>query len=311
MTQRRTLSGRLLLAAILVSAPLGVPTANAAAIVFNDFSSLAGLQVNGNTRTIHGCAASGVGSTCSPVVGVGDAGNPDPSVLRLTNNTGQSGSAFSTDTVPLALDASFSTAFTFQITDPVGIGDSDGQGADGLVFVVQTVANTAGGAGGGIGYQGLGNSVGIEFDTFNNGLQDGNNGNHVGIDISGNVSSVARANVDIPSMGRLNNGALWYAWVDYNGASDLLEVRLSTTSSRPAAAFLSHTVDLVTVLGTTNAFVGFTSGTGSGGGDHDILSWQLNNTFDPIPEPSSMALVAVGLAMAASRAVRASRRQRR
>jgi hypothetical protein len=36
------------------------------------------------------------------------------------------------------------------------------------------------------------------------------------------------------------------------------------------------------VLGTTNAFVGFTSGTGAGGGTHEILSWNLVGAFAPV-----------------------------
>ena len=43
--------------------------ANATTILYNDFSSLAGLQVNGVTKSIHGCAGSGDGSTCGAVPG--------------------------------------------------------------------------------------------------------------------------------------------------------------------------------------------------------------------------------------------------
>jgi len=79
--------------------------------------------------------------------------------LRLTNDLGQSGSAFVTNAVSLSGDASFSTAFSFQFEN------QKGGGADGLVFVVQTLANDVGGGGGGIGYQGITNSVGVEFDN--------------------------------------------------------------------------------------------------------------------------------------------------
>jgi hypothetical protein len=146
------------------------------------------------------------------------------------------------------------------------------------VFVAQTVANTAGGIGGGIGYLGLANSVGVEFDTWDNGAQDGSNGNHIGINLAGSVDSVVRQNIAT----RMNNGAVWYAWVDYDGASDALEVRLAQTNARPAAANITHTVDLVGVLGQPDAFVGFTSGTGSAGGDHDIRSWTFINEYNPI-----------------------------
>ncbi|HAG80650.1 MAG TPA: hypothetical protein DCL61_05650 [Cyanobacteria bacterium UBA12227] len=53
--------------------------------------------------------------------------------------------------------------------------------------------------------------------------------------------------------------------------------------------------------GVPNAYVGFTSGTGADYGNHDILSWEYRDTFDPIdpkpvPEPSAtVPLVGLGL----------------
>ena len=131
--------------------------AGAAVISYPDFSSVAGLTINGNAA---------------------QSGN----ALRLTPaNFGQSGSAFSTSTVSLASNASFSTYFQFRFTNPGGACDGLGCGADGLVFVVQTVGNNVGGAGGGIGYDGIPNSLGVEFDTWNNGGIDNNSSNHIGI----------------------------------------------------------------------------------------------------------------------------------
>ena len=113
---------------------------------------------------------------------------------------------------------------------------------------------------------------------------------------------------------RFNNGSPWYVWVDYNGTT--LEVRISQVNARPASPTLSSNVNLASVLGTTNAFVGFTAGTGAGFETHDILQWQLNNTFAPIggvaapptdvPTLSQygLLLLLVGIALLGVRALR-------
>lgn len=212
-----------------------------------------------------------------------------------------SGSAFMRESVSLGNRNSFSTYFQFRILDSGGISDGDGIGADGLVFVVQTVANNVGGAGGFIGYGGIANSFGIEFDTWDNGASFADpDGNHVGLNLNGDIASVAVAS----EASRFNNGSVWSAWVDYNGVTNDLQVRWSQSVVRPEHAQLSRAVDLVSVLGSDNAFVGFTSGTGSAWGDHQILNWKYVGEFAPIPtipEPASAYLLMCGaLLMAAA-----------
>ena len=228
-------------------------TANAAIVInFPDFSNCSTLQLNGNAA----CTAN---------------------VLRVTPAAfGQSGSAFAQTIVPLGPGNAFSTYFAFRIANNFG-SDGDGPGADGITFTVQPNSNTAGGGGGGIGYSGIPNSVAVEFDTWDNGVGFGDpNGNHVGVDLNGNIASV----IAVPVATRLNDGNVWYAWVDYNGT--VLEARLSQTNARPAAATISYTVNLATVIGTTQAFVGFTSGTGAAYADHDVLAWTFDNSYAPI-----------------------------
>lgn len=230
--------------------------AHAKEFTFRDFSDLSAFTLNGVARDIAADKARG-------------------KALRLTNNLDQSGSAFLTQLVSIDNDASFSTYIQFRMTEPKGISDGV-QGADGIVFVVQTQANNVGGYGGGIGFAGIQNSVGVEFDTWPNAGDI--NGNHVGIDINGSTNSVVAKPIETP----LNNGKLWHAWIDYNGQTDMLEVRISENDSRPSTSLISHEIDLVEILGKTEVFVGFTSGTGSGGNNHDIIAWNFRGYFQPI-----------------------------
>ncbi len=241
---------------------------------FSDFSSgnLAHLQLNGS-------AAGAVASDGHDVV-------------RLTPaQTWQTGGAFLKDPVVLTGDASFSTFFSFQFSAPGGSFDSDGVGADGMVFILHTDLDAVGANGGGIGYGNINPSVGIEFDTF---LNPGDiNGNHVGINVGGSLQSVAAAPVG-PTP-RLNDGDIWYAWIDYDGATELLEVRLSLTSTRPTDALLSHSINLGATLNLVDsglsAYTGFTAGTGTAYNNHDLRSWSFTNVYDPtftvVPLPTS------------------------
>ena len=212
-------------------------------------------------------------------------GAPGSKVLRVTPSTfSQAGSAYTSNKVSFLNEGSFSTFFTFTFDSQLG------GGADGLVFTVQNVSNTFGGPGGGIGYLGLDKSVGVEFDNWFNGGFDPND-NHVGIDVNGDITS----NPVISSPVVLDNpNALHRAWVDYNGTTNLLEVRLADTATRPAAALLTKTIELPDVLGgagpdATDAYVGFTSGTGSAAANHDVHSWTLTNCYQPIDTSPTVA----------------------
>jgi hypothetical protein len=250
--------------------------ADATTITFSDFSSTAGLTLNG--------------SAASTTTG-------DGAVMRLVPaNFSQSGSVFSSASINAS---NFSTAFTFRLTQPGGFccDDSGDIGADGFVFVVQNVNSSIGGGGGGMGYDGIGASAGVEFDTWNNGsFVNDFDSNHLGIDTNGSVASLATIGV-APNF---DNGALWTAWIDYDGTN--LEVRTNTTGVRPVAANLSLALNIPALLGGSTAFVGFSAGTGADFANHDIVSWTYSDEFKPggvdpgaaVPEPGTLFLLATG-----------------
>jgi Legume lectin domain len=260
--------------------------AQAAFISMQNFNSLSAFKLAGSAAAID----TGGQGVAGPNTG-------DDRVLRLTNDLWQAGSAFYATPFSLARNASFSSYFEFQFAPTSQWG-----GADGMVFVIQNGSNTVGTWGGGIGYGGMGHSIGVEFDDWNNGEGDGNNSNHAGIDINGNVNSVVRADV-LPA--QLDSGAIFHAWVDYNGVADLLEVRVGLTNIRPTDALMSYNLDLVGLLGSTNAYMGFTSGTGSVGSYHDVRNWVVEKQFDSItsadnasqaiPEPNVLSLFFIAM----------------
>ena len=161
----------------------------------------------------------------------------DGSVLRLTKAICCSaGSGFTSSPIPFAIGAgTFSTFFQFRLTNPGGLS-----AADGFVFVLRK----AGSAGLGQtadrqGYDGIGSSLGVKFDTFKNIGEI--NDNHVAIQTNGvekdefpqtpYMVQVCTSPVGVP--GCMSNGDLWSVWIDYDGLN--LHVALADNSTvRPA-----------------------------------------------------------------------------
>lgn len=261
--RRRLWSRRLQVLAWLAAALASIPVAKATAdvITYPDFSSTNGLVVNGNAAAVS---------------------SVDGSVIRLVPALSVQVGSFYTEQ-KLNVTA-FSTLFEFRLTDPGGIADAAGQtGADGIVFVVQSVGNTAlGETGGGQGYFGIASSVGVEFDTWTNSWD--LDSNHVGIDINGDTIVGAAAVAT-----RFDDGNKWFAWIDYDGST--LEVRTNQTGVRPLTPDLSAALDLPAIVGGDSAYVGFSAATFSAFENHDILSWN----FVSVPEPNSLRLLAIGM----------------
>jgi hypothetical protein len=211
-----------------------------------DFSDISFLTLSGSTEPIN--TANGT-------------------ILRLTPAANsQAGSVFSSFKVNTDR---FSTHFTFRISNP------NNGGADGLVFVVQSVSSSIGGHGGGMGYSGIPNSVGVEFDIWHNSGKNDPSGNHVGINTYGSFNGPV-ANLSTS----LENGIIWHVWIDYDG--NQLQVRANQTGKRPVNPLLSHSLNLTAILGgIPKAFIGFTAGTGAANANHDILSWAYRDWLNP------------------------------
>jgi len=231
--------------------------------------------------------------------------------MRLTPaQLNQGGAAFSKAAVSLGAGATFSTSFQFRMSQAGGWNP-----ADGLTFVLAKANEGLGDTGIGLGYAGVKNSVAIEFDTFDN--SEGSS-NHVAVDVDGALSNLARVSpygvtsctlANYGAAGCMSNGKVWTAFINYDGTAHKLNVSAQEAGSALVQLITDFNIDIADVLGTSQAFVGFTAATGAGYENHDILNWQLANDtsiHSKVPEPASLAL----LLLAGGAALGAKRRRR-
>ena len=284
---------RTLLATAALALAAAAPQAQAATVI--NYANFAG--------------ACGTSLTCVGNAAV-DAGND----LRLTTAGGsQAGAGYSTTAIALGAGATFSTSFQFRMTQAGGINP-----ADGFTFVVAKSATGLGGVGGGLGYAGVGNSIAIEFDTYQNAGDISSN--HVALDQNGSLSSLVQVNpygvanctlASHTASGCMSNGNVWSAFVSYDGTTQKLNVSVQEQGFALLNLISNYSIDISSTLGTNSAFVGFTAGTGSGYENHDILNWQLANDTSigapgRLPEPTDLAL----LSLAGVASLAAARRRR-
>ncbi len=179
----------------------------------------------------------------------------DGSRLQLTNGLEEQASAFRAAPVNIQ---SFTTFFTFQFTDAA---------ADGFTFTIQNVGDHAlGGIGGYLGYQGIGKSVAIKFDLFNNG---GEGVNSTGLYLDGAAPIIPAINLTGSGID-LHSGHAILAQLTYNGTDLILTLTDTVTF---ATWFHAFAVNIPAIVGGDTAFVGFTAGTGGLSADQEILSW--------------------------------------
>ncbi|XP_061363728.1 L-type lectin-domain containing receptor kinase S.4-like [Gastrolobium bilobum] len=248
----------------------------------------------------------------------------DNGILQLTNDNNKVlGHAFYSNPIHFKNStngkvSSFSTAFAFAITTRY-----TNQGGHGFAFTISPSKALPGAYPN--QYLGLLNphDVGnfsnhlfaVEFDT----VQDYDfydiNGNHVGINLNNMKSSMsvpAQQFTDGSTKKVLNLkcGKVIQAWVDYNSSRNQLDVRLSSTSSKPSFPILSYNVDLSPILEDA-MYVGFSASTGMLASWHYILGWSFKmngeakslnlETLPPLPQSKkSTKTVIVGVTVSAA-----------
>jgi Legume lectin domain/Chitobiase/beta-hexosaminidase C-terminal domain/Fn3 associated len=194
--------------------------------------------------------------------------------LSDTSTTFEDSSAFWNQKVNVQ---AFTNDFTFQITNP---------GADGFSFAIQGSSPTSLGAvGGGLGYQGVTNSVAVKFDIYDNA---GEGTNSTGLYLNGALPTVPATTIG----GGVNllSGDVMAVHMTYNGTTLTMTV---TDASNPSQTFTtSWPVNIPATVG-SSAYVGFTGATGGLVSTQQILTWSYT-TGNPsvVVQTTSLAAAA-------------------
>lgn len=222
--------------------------------------------------------SNGFSSALSAMTFNGSTGLADTR-LQLTNGQlNQAGTAWVNTPVTIT---NFTNDFTFQL---------ENAGADGITFTIQNTGLTAlGPLGGGLGYGpvapggtgGIGKSIAIKFDTYNN---NGEGDNSTGLYQNGAspttpfIALAGTTGID------LHSGDTFAVHMTYDGTT----LKMTITDGVTNASFTtSWTVNIPQIVGANTAFVGFTGGTGGLTSSQKIETWTYLSA--PVAQPPATA----------------------
>ena len=191
------------------------------------------------------------------IVGNASEVNADSYILT-PNDFGQFGALWSESFIDLSAD--------FNLSANLNFGDDDA-GADGIAFVLQGQCNGEGIAGGGIGYQGIGNSVAVEFDDFQNPDLGDPAADHVAIQSGGNTSHFTNSLAGpLALTTNLEDGEDHPIVISWSAGPQTLTVMLD------GAMVAEYTGDIINeqLAGLNNVYWGFTSATGAARNLHQV-----------------------------------------
>jgi gliding motility-associated-like protein len=166
---------------------------------------------------------------------------------------------FANGSVWNATKIDLSSPFDFSFNVNLGCKDSDG--ADGIVFILQTVATSIGGAGGGMGFLGVTPSIGITLDTWQNIDYNDPAFDHISIQLNGNLNHGTDLAGPIVASTTSDNieDCQWHILrIKWDPATKIISTYFD------GAFRLQATIDLINTVFSnhTDVFWGFSSATG-------------------------------------------------
>ena len=194
----------------------------------------------------------------------GDAEQIDSTCFRLTAEINdQAGSMWFLEKIDL------SNNFTLALD--MKLGCIDANGADGIYFAIQPISTSLGSSGGGIGYEGIAPSIGIEFDNWQNDPSNDPFYDHIAIMYNGNIDHASTFNLDGPVQIDPNN--MNVEDCAYHPVKIVWDAQSTTLSAYWECELrVSYTGDIVNDIfnGDPEVYWGFTSATGWAVNDHEI-----------------------------------------
>jgi LysM repeat protein len=177
-------------------------------------------------------------------------------LLQVTDGgTDEERSAWFASKVPVE---NFTTDFTFQQLSAA---------ADGMTFAIQgNNIWSLGDPGGGLGYEGIANSVAVKFDLYNN---DGEGVDSTGLYTDGAAPTMPAVNLSSTGI-NLHSGDVMHAHMVYDGTNLTMTLTDTVTNGTVTELF---PVNIPGIVGGNTAYVGFTGSTGSTTATQNVLSW--------------------------------------
>jgi hypothetical protein len=167
----------------------------------------------------------------------------------------------------------FTTTFSFQLKSP---------SAEGMTFTIQRTSNSAfGAAGSGLGYQNIVNSLAIKFDM-------GPNGSTTGL-YTGGAAPVGGPTETTPGTIDFRAGHVITCTLSYDG-KDLTQLMVDTATGATFTKTFTG-IDIPTIVGGANAYVGFTAATSLTTVDARVTSWQFTSIAS---EPTVLNSIIIG-----------------